>query len=161
MDLNLNSITEKLDRNEFVQNFIEELSKALQNYDKKSAINLEDKNMDNIKLTDNEELEFERKKFNFLQNYFKKELSDLSKGEIYIVTNKYENDDKYNRYKVTQYKDNLECKYITFKEDLPSNVQLGDVVRKINGKYIYDDQATKYVKDNLSRIKQDIVNSKI
>lgn len=161
MDLNLNSITEKLARNEFVQNFIEELSKALQNYDKKSAINLEDKNMDNIKLTDNEELEFERKKFNFLQNYFKKELSDLSKGEIYIVTNKYENDDKYNRYKVTQYKDNLECKYITFKEDLPSNVQLGDVVRKINGKYIYDDQATKYVKDNLSRIKQDIVNSKI
>ncbi len=32
-----------------------------------------------------------------------------------------------------------ECKYIAFKKDLPQNVQLRDVVRKVNGSYIYDE----------------------
>lgn len=140
MDLNLNIMAEKIIKNEFMQNFIKELSKALENY---NNVNLKGENMDSIKLTPKEELEFDRKEFNFLQNYFKRELSDLSKGEIYIVTNKYENDTELHRYKVTQYKDNCECKYIAFKKNLPPNVQIRDVVRKINGKYIYDEQATR------------------
>ena len=81
-----------------------------------------------------------------MQEYFKTKLSDLSNGEIYIVTNKYENDDENQRYKVTQYKNNMECKYIAFEKDLPENVQLQDVVRKVNGKYIYDDEATRVYK---------------
>ena len=33
----------------------------------------------------------------------------------------------------------MECKYIAFEKDLPQNVQLQDVVRKIDGKYfLYD-----------------------
>ena len=39
-------------------------------------------------LIKNEDMEFYRKKWDFLENYFNKELSDLSKGEIFIVTNK-------------------------------------------------------------------------
>lgn len=159
MELNLNIKTDNISQNEFVQNFMKELRKALENYNK-SNIDFKGEDMNNIKLTTNEELEFDRKEFSFLQDYFKKELSDLSKGEIYIVTNKYENDNEYHRYKVTQYKDNLECKYIAFEKDLPPNVQLKDVVRKINGTYIYDEQATQYVKDSINRIKQDIINNR-
>lgn len=151
MELNLNKITDKLGQNELVKKFIEELGKTLEN--------LNNKNMKNNELTTEEELEFERKEFSFLQEYFKKELSDLSNGEVYIVTNKYDNDEL-QRYKVTQYKNNLECKYIALKKDLPQNVQLGDVVRKINGSYIYDEQATLYVKNAINEIKQEIINNK-
>ena len=101
-----------------------------------------------------------RKKWDLLENYFEKELSDLSKGEIFLVTNKYENDYEYHRYKVAQYVEGHERKYIAFKKDLPENVQLGDVVRKIDGKYIFDRQATQYVKNSLNEIKQDIINNR-
>lgn len=142
MELNLNKIVESIKQNDVIENFIKELGNALLNCNKNDTkVNGED--MNNIELTADEELEFNRKEFEFLQDYFKKELSDLSKGEIYMVTNQYENDNEYHRYKVTQYKDNLECKYIAFEKDLPVNVQLGDIVRKINGKYIYDGQATR------------------
>lgn len=142
MELNLNKIVESIKQNDFIENFIKELSNTLINYNKNDR-KVNGENMNNIELTADEELEFDRKEFEFLQEYFKKELSDLSNGEIYIVTNKYENDNEYHRYKVAQYKDNLECKYIAFEKDLPENIQLRDVVRKVNGKYIYDVQATR------------------
>ena len=39
---------------------------------------------------------------------------------------------------------------------MPENVKLGDIVRKIDGKYIYDKQATQYVKNSLKEMKQDL-----
>jgi len=150
LELNLNKITEKLSQSEFVKNFIQELGKTLENANNQN---------NNVQLTDKEELEFEKREFDFLQEYFKKELSDLSRGEVFIVTNKYDNDELH-RYKVTQYKNNLECKYIAFEKDLPQNVQLRDVVRKVNGSYIYDEQATQYLKNAINDIKQEIVNNR-
>ena len=141
MNLDLNRITEKIEQNDFIKNFIKELSETLENFGHQKE--LKGEKMDDIKLTGEEDLEFYRKKSEFLQDYFEKELSGLSNGEIYMVTNKYENDYEYHRYKVAQYKDNKEYKYIAFEKDLPANVQLGDMVRKINGKYIYDEQATR------------------
>ena len=158
MELNFNIKIDQTKEKDFVQNFIKELTKALENYNNKNHVCLKGEGMKNIKLTPEEDLEFYRKKAEFLQNYFKKELSDLSKGEIFIVTNKYENDTELHRYKVAQYRDNLECKYIAFEKDLPPNVKLRDVVRKIDGKYVYDEQATKYVNDSINRFKQDIIN---
>lgn len=136
MELNLNKIIENIKQNDFIGNFMKELGNAL-------VFSNNNESMDNIELTEEEELEFDRREFDFLQDYFKKELSDLRNGEIYMVTNKYEKDEEYHRYKVAQYKDNKECKYIAFEKDLPENVQLRDIVRKINGNYIYDGQATR------------------
>ena len=158
MNLGLNRIPEKICQNEFIKKFIEELSGTLEKLNDKKKV--ESKKMDDIKLTSEEEWECYKKKSNFLHEYFKKELLDLSKGEIFIVTNKYENDYKLHRYKVTQYVDNYECKYIAFEKDLPENVKLGDVVRKINGKYILDVQATKYVTDTINELKQEIINNR-
>lgn len=160
MRLDLNRMAEKIEQNDFVKNFIKELSNALEILNNKNRVGLKGEKMDNIRLTAEEELEFDRKEFSFLQDYFKKELLNSSKGEIYIVTNKYENDNEYHRYKVAQYKDNLECKYIAFEKDLPENVQLGDIIRKIDGKYIYDRRATQYVKSYINKIKRDIINNR-
>ena len=158
MNLYLDTIIEKLEQNDLIKNFMKELSEALENFNKKNQ--LKGEKMDYIELTQEEDMEFYRKKWDFLENYFNKELSDLSKGEIFIVTNKYENDYEYHRYKITQYKNLKECKYIAFEKDLPENVKLGDVVRKIDGKYIYDEQATKYVTDSINKIKEDIINKR-
>lgn len=142
-----------------MRNFIKELGEALENFNNKNN-KFKGGKMNNDQLTAEEELELDRKEFSFLQEYFAKESLNSSKGEIYIVTNKYENDNEYHRYKVDQYKDNLECKYIAFEKDLPENVQLGDVVRKIDEKYIYDKQATQYVNNSINKIKQDIINNR-
>ena len=152
MDLNLNKMSKRLEQNNFIKNFIKELTKAFNSERKIKS--------EKIILNSEEDLKFYRKKWDFLEEYFNKELSDLSKGEIFIVTNKYENDYEYHRYKVTQYKNHKECKYIAFEKDLPKNVKLGDVVRKINGIYIYDEQATKYINDSINKIKQDIINNR-
>lgn len=158
MELDLNRITEKLQENDFIKNFIKELSEALENFSHQNKIKGE--KMEEVKLTPEEDLKFYRMKWDFLENYFEKELSNLSKGEIFLVTNKYENDYEYHRYKVAQYVEGHERKYIAFEKDLPENVQLGDVVRKIDGKYIYDKQATQYVKNSLNEIKQDIIDKR-
>ena len=88
MELNLNKMIDKIKQSDFVEKFIKELSKELKNGEMKMEFNL----------TEDEELEYEREEFKFLQDYFQQELSDTSSGEIYIVTDKYENDE-YHRYK--------------------------------------------------------------
>lgn len=158
MELELNKIAEKLKQNDFVENFINELSEVLKNFSIQEKV--KSKKIGEIKLTPEEDLKVYKNKWNFLEKYFKEELSDLSKGEIFLVTNKYENDYEYHRYKVTQYVEGHERKYIAFEKDLPENVQLGDVVRKTNGKYIYDKQATQYIKKSLNEIKQRIINER-
>ena len=158
MDLNLNKITEKIEQDFFIKNFIKELNEYLNKVNHGNEVKGE--KMDDIKLTPEEDFEFYKKKWDFLENYFNKELSNLSSGEVFIVTDKYENDNEYHRYKVTQYKNNIEHKCIAFEKDLPENVRLGDVVRKVDEKYIYDEQATQYVNDFLNNIKQDIISNR-
>lgn len=141
----------KKEYNSFIEKFIKELSDMI------NKIKEEEKKMVEIILTPEQELEFTRKEFDFLHSFFEKE---LSKNEIYIVTDKYENDEELHRYKITQYKDNMQFKYVTFEKDLPENVQLNDVVRKVDGKFIHDEQATQYIKESLESIKLNIAQKK-
>lgn len=158
MRIDIDNISLKIDENNFMKSLIGELNKSLEKFRKNDKIRNE--SVKKMKLTESEDRLFEKRKDSFLKNYFEKELSDLSNGEIFLVTNKYENDYKYHRYKVTQYIDGFECKHIAFAKDLPENVKLGDVVRKVGEKYIYDKQATQYVRNSLAEIKQDIINER-
>lgn len=149
MNLDLNRVIEKVGQNEFVKEFIKELGEYLEMKNNKK--------MENIELTPEEDLDFYRKKSNFLQEYFKNELSDLKNGEIFMVTDKFENDSEYHRYKVAQYKNDKECKYIAFEKDLPENIKIGDMVRKVDGKYLLDEQATEFVNDSINNIMNEII----
>ena len=146
MDLNINFSLENIEKDETAKKFVQELTKALENYNNQNNLN------NNIKLTNQQELEFHKAKAKFLQNFFDKELLNKEKGEVFIVTDKYENDVEYHRYKVTQYKENAEYKYIAFAKELPENIAIGDIVRKKEGKYIYDEEATRYVKEELQKL---------
>jgi hypothetical protein len=158
LNLELNRITEKIGNSPFVKNFIKELSEYLENANRKNEGKSEE--MDDSKLTPEEDMELYKRRWDFLENYFEKELSDLSNGEVFIVTDKCENDHEYHRYKVAQYKNKIEHKCVVFERDLPENVQVGDVVRKIDGKYIGDEQATRYVNDSINAIKREIINNR-
>lgn len=158
MNLGLNKITDKLKQSDFIKKFIMELGETLENINNQNKkINSQ---VDDIQLTEKEEMEFYREENQFLQDYFNKQENDLSDGEVFIVTDKYENDDEYHRYKVAQYKNNLECKYIAFEKEFLQNVKLGDVVKKIDGKYIYDEKATQYINDSINEIKQNIIRKR-
>ena len=152
MNLDLNRLIEKVGQNEFVKEFIKELGEYLEMKNNKK--------MENIELTPEEDLDFYRKKSDFLQEYFKNELSDLKNGEIFMVTDKFENDSEYHRYKVAQYKNDKECKYIAFEKDLPENIKIGDMVRKVDGKYLLDEQATEFVNDSINNIMNEIIKNR-
>ena len=152
MNLDLNRVIEKVGQNEFVKEFIKELGEYLEMKNNKK--------MENIELTPEEDLDFYRKKSDFLQKYFKNELSDLKNGEIFMVTDKFENDSEYHRYKVAQYKNDKECKYIAFEKDLPENIKIGDMVRKVDGKYLLDEQATEFVNDSINNIMNEIIKNR-
>ena len=57
MNLDLNRITEKLQQSDFVKKFIGELSETIENFNNKNEIKGE--KMDDVKLTQEEEIEFE------------------------------------------------------------------------------------------------------
>ena len=152
MNLDLNRVIEKVGQNEFVKEFIKELGEYLEMKNNKK--------MEKIELTPEEDLDFYRKKSDFLQEYFKNELSDLKNGEIFMVTDKFENDSEYHRYKVAQYKNDKECKYIAFEKDLPENIKIGDMVRKVDGKYLLDEQATEFVNDSINNIMNEIIKNR-
>ena len=77
-----------------------------------------------------------------------------------MVTDKFENDSEYHRYKVAQYKNDKECKYIAFEKDLPENIKIGDMVRKVDGKYQLDEQATEFVNDSINNIMNEIIKNR-
>ena len=78
--MNLNKIVKKLEDNSFVTNFIKELGKHLEKANNKNQMSGQD-----IELTPEEEKVFYRERWDYLEKYFNKELSDLSKGEAFIV----------------------------------------------------------------------------
>lgn len=68
MELELNRITEKLQQNDFIKNFIKELSEALENFSHQNKVKGE--KMEEVKLTPEEDLKFYRKKCFFFGKLF-------------------------------------------------------------------------------------------
>ena len=151
MNLNINN-SEDLEKNKLIKEFIKKLNDALEKLKN---------NIESEILTPEEDMIFYREKTSFLKEFFKEKLSNKNEGEIFIVTDKYENDSENQRYKVAQYIDNQEWKFVAFKKDLPENVKIGDIVRKNDGKYFFDEKSTEFVNNNLDRIKKEIINNRI
>ena len=63
MNLGLDTIIEKLEQNDFIKNFMKELSEALGNFNNEN--DLKGEKMDDVKLTPEEDMEFYRKKWDF------------------------------------------------------------------------------------------------
>ncbi len=156
MNLNFDIPLNKTKDNEFskklIQNFYKYIRRFKNGYDTPDLVG--------PRFTQEEDLEYYRKEFDFLESFFDKELADKSRGEAFIVTDRYNGDRISHRYKVTQYKNSTECKYVVSESVLPVGVKLNDIVRKVDGKYYYDEQATKYVNNTLNKFKQEILDKR-
>lgn len=156
MNLNFNVSLNRTKDNELSKDLIQNFHKYIESF--KNDYDTPD--LADIRFTQEEDLEYYRKEFDFLESFFDKELADTSHGEAFIVTNRYNSDRMSHRYKVTQYKNSTECKYVVSESVLPIGVKLNDIVRKVGDKYYYDEQATKYVNDTLNKFKQEILDKR-
>ena len=68
MNLGLDTIIEKLEQNDFIKNFMNELSEALENFNNENE--LKGEKMEDVKLTPKEDMEFYRKKMGFFRKLF-------------------------------------------------------------------------------------------
>lgn len=51
-------------------------------------------------------------------------------------------------------------KHVVFENVLPVGTKLNDIVRKIDDKFYYDQQAAKYVNDTLNKYRQEIIDKR-
>lgn len=154
-DVALNRTKDTEFSKDLIQNFHKYLDSFTYNFDTADMMD-----MINTIFTQEEAFEFYRKEDAFLENFFDKELADLSQGEAFIVSNRYNDDRISHRYKVAQYKNGMECKHVVSESVLPVGVKLNDIVRKIGNKFYYDEYSTKYVNDTIEKIKQDILDKR-
>ncbi len=152
MDLDLvNDLSNNLSKeNDFVQNFIKELSSFFKNNGTNNTENIsEDSSWNNLISND---LELYNKKIistykdemliersNILQNYAK---NTKEEGEMYYIYNTSTNDDK--SYNLCVYSNDRSNGIITKKvEELPQGATLGSVLRKQKGNFVLDIEGTK------------------
>ena len=78
--------------------------------------------------------------------------------DYYILHNKYSEDD---RYKVEQCRNNQSILKVIHEGDLlDTDLKVGDILRKVDGKYVLDEAKTKEVKEKLEEIKQSIIQQR-
>lgn len=159
MNLNFDVALNRTKDTEFskglIQNFHKYLESFTFNFDTADMMD-----MINTIFTQEEAFEFYRKEDAFLESFFDKELADLSQGEAFIVSNRYNDDRISHRYKIAQYQDKKMNITVVPESILPVGVKLNDIVRKIDGKFYYDEYSTKYVNENREKIIQDILDKR-
>lgn len=156
MNLNFEVALNRTKDTEFSKDLIQNFHKCLESF----KYNYDTADMIDTIFTQEEAFEFFRKKDTFLENFFDKELADLSQGETFMVSNRYNSDRVSHRYKVAQYQDKKMNIKAVPESVLPLGVKLNDIVRKIDGKFYYDEYATKYVNESINKIKQDILDKR-
>lgn len=159
MNLNFEVALNRTKDTEFSKDLIHNFHKYLESFTYKyDAADM----MDTINtiFTQEEAFEFYRKQDAFLESFFDKELADLSQGETFIVTNRYNGDRICHRFSIAQYQDKKMNINVVPESVLPVGVKLNDIVRKIDGKFYYDEYSTKYVNDNREKIIQDILDKR-
>lgn len=106
--------------------------------------------MNNNFLSDDEQRIFSKKKF---------EIYESLDSNHYILHSKYPGED--DRYKLEQCKNGMSRLITIHKESLEnSDLQIGDILKKENGKYIRDVEKTNEIHNLLEKVKQEIIESR-
>ena len=159
MNLDLiNNLFNNLKENEFVQNFMKELSEHLENNSNTASSvgewnNLlsNDLTIDNQKVISKYRDEMLTERNNILQKYAE---NTKEAGEMYYIYNISEN--KKNSYNLSNCTTEKSNEVITKQiEELPEGVRLGSVLREQNGSFILDVEATKIVGEEINQMIQE------
>lgn len=166
MNLDLiNNLFNTLKENKFVQNFISELSNSLENSFKcrnekvpiiedivsHNKLTTSSENSIRIKLNDII-LNYAQKKFNNDSMFFVKD----SRKSYWSNNKKHFNNDVYTVLEITNRKiEELEID----KKDMPLNINVNDVLKLENGKYLLDDISTKELQKEILDMANEIINN--
>ncbi len=153
-----NNLVNNLKENKFVQNFMKELSNYLENnitndssllrHNQWNNLLAEDLTICNKKIIRKYKDEMLVERNNILQNYAK---NTKDRGEMYYIYNISENER--NAYNICICDKNKSNEIITKRKgELPAEANLGSVLRKQNGKFILDTEATKIVGEKINNM---------
>ena len=142
--------------NEFIQNFINELSNYLENFKEKEKNNF--MNIDEISeeygLNSKSTKNLTHKRNDLLEEYAKKLEND---EKLYYVS--YKNDFK-NTYQILEFDENGKSNsFFLSRDELPENIEIDKVLRKDNDKYIIDNNITESLITQLEDYAKEIANS--
>ena len=153
-----NNLINKAKESKIVENFLNELNDYLEDNISKSEFNNETLNQDNeisllqkVYNTGKVTIEYRDKMLlergNILENYAKE---TESKGTMYYIYNKDTDDNKYYISMCEEGKSRVGIE--TERKELPKGAGVDSVLRKVNGKYILDEEATKVVSEKMSEM---------
>lgn len=162
MNLDLiNNIVSDVKNNKAVQNFIKELKKYLENnISKNNNINTEKEDISLVNPTYNENKIITKyrdkmltERAHILNNYAKE---TLDKGEMYYSYSK--NSKMLDGYNLCICEEGKSHTIISVsKDDLPSGVKIGSVLRKSNNNYTLDEVATEEIEKEINNMKSKLL----
>lgn len=89
-----------------------------------------------------------------MQNEILKEYAKKTSNNIYFISSKSKTD---NTYTIFKYQGNKETTLQVHKKQIPIDTKVNSVLIKENGKYILDNQGTKYVKSKVHEMANEIL----
>lgn len=89
-----------------------------------------------------------------MQNEILKEYANKTSNNIYFISSKSKTD---NTYTIFKYQGNKETTLQVHKKQIPIDTKVNSVLIKENGKYILDNQGTKYVKSKVHEMANEIL----
>lgn len=89
-----------------------------------------------------------------MQNEILKEYANKTSNNIYFISSKSKTDNTYNIFK---YQGNKETTLQVHKKQIPTDAKVNSVLIKENGKYVLDNQGTKYVKSKIIKMANKII----
>ena len=151
-----NNLINKAKENNIVENFLNELNNYLENNLSKSddnELSLLQKiyNTGKVTVEYRDKMLLERE--NILENYAKE---TKSKGTMYYLYNK---DTEDNKYHISICEEgNSRVVIEAEKNELPKGAGVDSVLRKVNGKYVLDVEATRIVNEQISEMVDNLLN---
>lgn len=143
----LNNIGKSIKGSNIIENFVQELSKYLENnLNNGSEISIIEKAEQKMNITSNYRDKIKLEQNNILNSYAKE---TANQGNMYFIYSKSkQNQDMYNMYCCSEGRSN---KVITIeKENLPKEAGIDSVLREKNGTYTLDKEGTNNIKEQLT-----------
>lgn len=152
MNLNIfKNIINDIKKDDKVQNFLDELKNTIKNTEEDN-IGILEKIQSGNKVSIGTKNLMELKMDEILKQYAKE---TVEKGDLYFIVEKYKTDNTYTTYKYELDDDNV----LKIQEnELPQGAMVNTVLRKIDEKYIIDEEATKELENKITEMANELLS---
>ena len=132
-----------------VKDFIKDLLNCLDNYKTNEDLGI----LEQVQLKNKVSIISQNKMLKMQDNILKQYANKISNNTIYFVYNK----SKADIYTIFKYQGNKETTLQLHKKQIPVDAKVNSILIKENGKYVLDNQGTKYVKNKVCEMANKIL----